>query len=119
MANDPGLPRWLNGEADLESETELLVADFTLSGSLIEDVLGFAVGYQLRRFDAWGDPNDHGDITVNPCPVLGDTNCSPENRFGPYTWTNMHNPMTKTRRFTESSASSPPTWASASTCRPP
>ena len=92
LANDPGLTRWLNGEVDLESETELLVADFTLSGSLIEDVLGFAVGYQLRRFDASGDPNDHGDITVNPCPVLGDTNCSPENRFGPYTWTNMHNP---------------------------
>ena len=42
--------------------------------------------------EANGDPNDPGDVTVNPCQVAGDTTCAPGRRFGPYLFTNVHRP---------------------------
>lgn len=92
LANSPQLRQWLNQEVDLHSTADVLVADATLTGSWIEDVASYAAGYQFRRLNASGDPNDAGDVTINPCPVIGDTECSAEDRFGPYAFTNVHRP---------------------------
>ena len=93
LANGAGLMRWLiREESNLESSAGLLVGDATLTGTWIEDVAGYAAGYQFRRFDAAGDPNDSGDVTVNPCPVLGDATCPAQDTFGPFSFTNVHRP---------------------------
>ena len=58
LANPEALRLWLNDEVNLVSTTDLFVADATLSGSLVENVADFAVGYQYRGMRADGDPND-------------------------------------------------------------
>ena len=92
LANSPELRHWLNQEVDLQSTADILVADATLSGTWIEDVASYAAGYQFRLLNASGDPNDEGDVTINPCPVVGDETCSAEDRFGPYAFTNVNRP---------------------------
>ena len=92
LANSPELRHWLNQEVDLQSTADLLVADATLSGTWVEDVASYAAGYQFRLLNASGDPNDEGDVTINPCPVVGDDTCSAEDRFGPYAFTNVNRP---------------------------
>jgi iron complex outermembrane receptor protein len=92
LANSSELRQWFNQEVDLQSTADLLVAEATLTGTWIEDVASYAAGYQFRQFNASGDPNNEGDVTVNPCPVVGDNNCSAEDRFGPYAFTNVHRP---------------------------
>ena len=93
LANSPELRHWLaDNEVDLQSTADLLVADATLSGTWIEDVASYAAGYQFRLLNASGDPNDEGDVTINPCPVVGDDGCSEEDRFGPYAFTNVNGP---------------------------
>ena len=92
LANSPELRHWLNQEVDLQSTADLLVADATLSGTWIEDVASYAAGYQFRLLNASGNPNDEGDVTINPCPVVGDETCSAEDRFGPYAFTNVNRP---------------------------
>ncbi len=93
LANSPELRHWLaNNEVDLQSTADMLVADATLTGTWIEDVASYATGYQFRLLNASGDPNDAGDVTINPCPVVGDDTCSAEDRFGPYAFTNVNNP---------------------------
>ena len=92
LANSPELRQWLNQEVDLQSTADMLVADATLTGTWIEDVVSYAGGYQFRLLNASGDPNDEGDVTINPCPVIGDQDCSPEDKFGPYAFTNVHRP---------------------------
>ncbi len=92
LANQEQLRGWLNEEVDLVSTTDLFVADATLSGNLVEDVADFAVGYQYRGMRADGNPNGPGDVTLNPCPVAGDTGCGAGDRFGPYLFTNVHRP---------------------------
>ena len=93
LANSAELRHWLaNNEVDLQSTADMLVADATLTGTWIEDVASYATGYQFRLLNASGDPNDAGDVTINPCPVVGDDTCSAEDRFGPYAFTNVNNP---------------------------
>ena len=92
LANSPELRQWLNQEVDLQSTADILVAEATLTGTWVEDVASYAAGYQFRQFNASGDPNNEGDVTINPCPVVGDNNCSAEDRFGPYAFTNVHRP---------------------------
>ena len=92
LANPEALRLWLNEEVDLVSTTDLFVADATVSGSLVDNVADFAVGYQYRGMRADGDPNDPADVTLNPCPVAGDTGCAAGDRFGPYLFTNVHRP---------------------------
>ena len=93
LANSAGLMQWLiREESNLTSSADLLVADATLTGTWIADVASYAVGYQFRQFNADGDPNDSGDVTVNPCPVLGDETCSEQDTFGPFSFTNVHRP---------------------------
>ncbi len=92
LANSPELRQWLNQEVDLQSTADILVADATLTGSWIEDVASYAAGYQFRLLNASGDPNDLGDVELNPCPVVGDDSCSAEDKFGPYAFTNVHRP---------------------------
>ena len=92
LANSAALRQWLNEEVDLASTTDLLVADATLSGNLVDNVADFAVGYQYRGMHADGTPNAPGDVTLNPCPVAGDMGCAAGDRFGPYLFTNVHRP---------------------------
>ena len=91
QANPPELVDWMNSVSNLESETEMLVGDVTLSGNWLADVLGYAAGYQFRRFNARGLPNPHGDLSINPCAALGDTSCLTGN-FGPFSFINGYNP---------------------------
>ena len=91
QTNSEELRHWMNSVSNLENETEMLVADATLSGSWIEDLVGYAVGYQFRRFGAEGSPNRHADLSLNPCAALGDTDCLSGN-FGAFTFINAHNP---------------------------
>ncbi len=92
LANQEQLRQWLNEEVDLVSTTDLMVADATLSGNLVENVADYAVGYQFRYARADGAPNAAGDVTRNPCQVAGDATCAAGERFGPYLFTNVHRP---------------------------
>ena len=116
LANQEQLRQWLNEEVDLVSTTDLFVADATLSGSLVDNVADFAVGYQYRGMRADGDPNAPGDVTLNPCPVAGDMSCSAGDRFGPYLFTNVHRPYDADQQVQQrSSARSPCASAPVST----
>ena len=96
LANSPELREWLGAEeVNLESTADMIVADATLMGTWTENVwlnANYAAGYQFRRISAVGDPNDAGDVTINPCPVAGDRGCTERDRFGPYVFTNVHRP---------------------------
>ena len=95
LANSPELRHWLNQEVDLQSTADVLVADAVLTRNWGEKggtTANYVVGYQFRLLNASGDPNDEGDVTINPCPVVGDDTCSAEDRFGPYAFTNVNRP---------------------------
>ncbi len=98
LRNTEELRLWLNDESDLVSTVDLFVADFTLSGPLVENLADFALGYQFRNTNAAGNPNDSGDVTINPCPVTGDTSCDEGRRFGPFAFTNVHRPYSASQR---------------------
>ncbi len=99
LENSPELREWLaNQEVDLQSTADMLVAEATLTGTWTENVwlnASYAAGYQFRKLSATGDPNDPGDVTINPCPVPGDKGCSEEDKFGPYAFTNVHRPYSE------------------------
>ena len=70
QANSRELLDWMVGSAvSLDSEADLYVFDFTLTGDVGEDLGRFAAGYQFRRFEAEATPNRDGDLSVNPCRV--------------------------------------------------
>lgn len=91
QANSPELIDWMNSVSDIDSSTSLLVLAATFSGDVIRDMLQYAVGYQFRSFSAEGDPNEHGNLDLNPCPVLNDQDCLTGN-FGAFTFINAYNP---------------------------
>ena len=91
QANAPELIDWMNSISDIDNSTSLLVLDATVSGDLISDRLSYAAGYQFRSFTAEGEPNEHGNLRLNPCPVLGDQTCLTGN-FGAFTFINAYNP---------------------------
>ena len=97
LANSRELFDWLNGSSDIDSETGLTVADAALSGRWLEERVGYAVGYQFRRFVAAGEPNPHGNLAINPCPVIGDRNCGSGN-FGPFISIHGYNPYKEYQR---------------------
>ena len=82
LANSPELRAWLFDQVDLRSKTNLVVADAMVKGALAEGVANFAVGYQFRWFGVSAQPNDAGNLSINPCPVLGDHSCS--EKIGPF-----------------------------------
>ncbi len=90
LANDPALIDWINEEVNLDNYAGLAVADVMMKGELVEDVADYAVGYQFRWFDVSATPNRPGDLTVNPCPVLGDRSCL--EKAGAFTFTTGHYP---------------------------
>ena len=72
-ANSRELLDWLVGdETSLDSEADLYVFDFTLTGDVGEDMGSFAAGYQFRRFEAKATPNRISDLSINPCRVNKD-----------------------------------------------
>lgn len=91
QANAPELIDWMNSVSDIDNSTSLLVLDATISGDLISDKLSYATGYQFRSFNAEGEPNEHGNLDKNPCPVLNDQTCLTGN-FGAFTFINAYNP---------------------------
>ena len=91
QANDPALIDWMNSVSEIDNSTSLLVLEATISGDLKSDELSYATGYQFRSFTAEGEPNDHGNLHLNPCPVLNDQDCLTGN-FGPFTFINAYNP---------------------------
>ena len=99
LENSEELREWLaDQEVDMQSTADMLVAEATLTGSWTENAwlnASYAAGYQFRKLNATGDPNDAGDVTINPCPVPGDKGCSEEDKFGPYAFTNVHRPYSE------------------------
>lgn len=91
QANAPELIDWMNSVSDSDNSTSLVVLEATISGDLISDTLNYAAGYQFRSFTAEGEPNEHGNLNLNPCPVLGDRSCLTGN-FGAFTFINAYNP---------------------------
>ena len=88
LANGAELLDWINEEVNLDNYADLVVADAMLKGELVEDVAEYAVGYQFRRLNVSADPNDPGDLAINPCPVLGDKSCL--EKAGAFTFTTGH-----------------------------
>ena len=103
LANGPELIGWINEEVNLDNYAGLVVADAMLKGELAEDLADYAIGYQFRWFDVSATPNRPGDLTINPCPVLGDKSCA--ERAGAFTFTTGHYPyeaaQTVSRFFAE------------------
>ena len=89
-ANSPELIAWINEEVDLFNTADLFVGEATLTGSAIGDVVDFALGYQFRRFDVTGTPNDPGNQALNPCYVPGDRACLEQ--AGQFTFTTGYFP---------------------------
>ena len=75
LANDPDLLDWIFVTVDLENRAEMVVADATLTGNLVEDRVDYAVGYQYRTIDVEAIPNDAANYALNPCVVPGDRSC--------------------------------------------
>ena len=84
LANDPELIAWINEEVDVESSADMLVADATFMGSS-GAAENYALGYQFRWFDVSANPNNAGNLRLNPCSVLGSSACL--ERAGPFTFT--------------------------------
>ncbi|MDX2238334.1 MAG: TonB-dependent receptor [Hyphomonadaceae bacterium] len=79
VANSAALADWLTDPSQTEATTRLTVFDFVLNGQtgfeLPGGTVGWALGAQWRVDEYELDPNDLADLTVNPCPILGDTTC--------------------------------------------
>lgn len=86
LANPDELRTWLFDKVDLRSKTNLAVADAMVKGALVEGVANFAAGYQFRWFGVSAQPNDAGNLSINPCPVLGDQSCT--EKIGPFSLIN-------------------------------
>ena len=84
LANASELIDWINEEVDLVSDAQLVVADASVHGSVMDGALNYALGYQFRRFGVNSVPNAPGDVTRNPCPVPEDRSC--RYRTGPFTF---------------------------------
>ena len=95
LANSAELIGWINEEVDLQGTANLMVGDALLRGTLVEDRANFAAGYQFRRVAVSGTPNRAGDLSVNPCPVLGDRSCL--EKAGSFTFTNGYYPYDGTQ----------------------
>ena len=91
QANSQELMSWMNSVSDIENEASLLVFDVGMNGTRMNDKVGFSTGYQYRNFSTNGVPNDHGNLSKNPCAVVGDTSCLSGN-FGVFTFINAYNP---------------------------
>ena len=78
LANSPELFAWLSEELKADNEAELLVFDAVLDGDLYGQRVSYALGYQFRRFEARTEPNDPGNLALNPCWIPGDTGCAHE-----------------------------------------
>ena len=94
LANDSSLLAWINEEVDVESSADMLVGDVTLTGSR-GAVENYALGYQFRWFDVWSQPNDPGNLNMNPCSVLGSRACLEQ--AGPFTFTTGTYPYAATQ----------------------
>ena len=84
LANAPELIAWINEEVDVVSAADMVVFDATFTGSS-GAAENYALGYQFRWFDVSADPNDAGNLNLNPCSVLGSSACL--ERAGPFTFT--------------------------------
>jgi iron complex outermembrane receptor protein len=83
--NTPELIDWFFVHSTSFLETELFVADFTLSGETGWELAGgpvmYGVGAQYRQNTFAATYGDNNNIAVNPCrdtPVTGNTSCSPQ-----------------------------------------
>ncbi len=85
LENSTELIGWINEEVNLDNVANLFVADALIKGELIEGFANYALGYQFRRLDVSATPNRPGDLSVNPCPVVGDRSCL--EKAGAFTFT--------------------------------
>jgi len=88
LANSTELLDWINEEVNLDNAAKLMVGDLMVRGSMPAGLGRYALGYQFRRLAVSGDPNEPGDLSKNPCPVLGDQSCV--EKAGAFTFTAGH-----------------------------
>ena len=95
LENSPELLAWINEEVNLDNTATLEVVDATLTGTWIENVASYAIGYQFRHFDVSAFPNEPGNLDNNPCAVLGNKDCV--EKAGPFTFTAGYYPYEDTQ----------------------
>lgn len=88
LANSEELLDWINEEVNLDNAANLIVGDLMARGSMPGGLGRYALGYQFRRVAVSGDPNEPGDLSINPCPVIGDKDCL--EKAGAFTFTSGH-----------------------------
>ena len=88
LANSTELLDWINEEVNLDNAANLMVGDLMARGSMPAGLGRYALGYQFRRLAVSADPNEPGDLSINPCPVLGDRSCV--EKAGAFTFTAGH-----------------------------
>jgi iron complex outermembrane receptor protein len=80
LANSQEVLDYVSGTRTSQKETELFVFDSLVSGDLdIEldgGVVELAVGAQYRYESFSNEVNDLGNLAINPCPELGETDCA-------------------------------------------
>jgi outer membrane receptor protein involved in Fe transport len=80
LANSQEVSDYVSGVIKSKKATELFVFDALVSGEtgveLDGGVVEFAVGAQYRKESFSNDVNDLGNLAINPCPVVGETDCA-------------------------------------------
>jgi iron complex outermembrane receptor protein len=80
LANSQEVLDYVSGTRTSQKATELFVLDGLVSGDtsfeLDGGVVEFAVGAQYRNESFINEVNDLGNLAINPCPVLGETDCA-------------------------------------------
>ena len=80
--NTVELANWISVPNGNSQNEQTIVADLIFSGEFGMDLgggpVGWAAGAQYRKNRFRNQPlNQFGNLDINPCPVLGDTTCSP------------------------------------------
>jgi iron complex outermembrane receptor protein len=80
LANSQEVLDYVSGVRTSQKATQLFVFDALISGDLGFELDGgiaaFAIGVQYRKETFSNEVNDLGNLAINPCPVLGETDCA-------------------------------------------
>ena len=78
VANSAEVLAYLDDTSLTETRSDLLVLDVVFQGELFDGAAAWAGGYQYRDLNIKSDMDDLINLNINPCPFVGQTNCSAE-----------------------------------------
>jgi len=76
VANSAEVLDYLDDESITHGESSLLVLDAVLQGDMFDGQAAWAAGYQYRTNSIKSQPSDRGNLDINPCKFVGQTDCS-------------------------------------------